>query len=181
MWNAGDALGLETVFEKVGRSLSENFGIRLVCRGDRCCTDGKTIYLPSLPEEIPKDLYLALRGYLDHEAAHIGFSSDIRALREFEAKWGKAGGFFLNVLEDVRVEAAMRRKYPGSGYNFANACRYSEQAILARPEPPSILRAHLIIVMPFWSKVRPNPHSFAPIPTRADCLPPIRSRIVPAV
>jgi cobalamin biosynthesis protein CobT len=134
-----DALGLEAVLEKVGRTLSENFGIRLLCRGDQCCTDGKTIYLPALPEEMPKDLYLALRGYLDHEAAHIVFSSDSRVLREFEAKWGKAGGFFLNMLEDVRVEDAMRRKYPGSGYNLANAYRYSEQAILARREQPSIL------------------------------------------
>jgi hypothetical protein len=60
-------------------------------------------------------------------------------LREFEAKWGKAGGFFLNVLEDVRVEEAMRRKYPGAGCNLANACQYLEQAILARAEPPSLL------------------------------------------
>ena len=113
MRNVGGALGLEAVFEKVGRSLADKFGIRLLCRGDRCATDGKTIYLPALPEEIPKDLYLALRGYLDHEVAHVAFASNTSVLREFEAKWGKTGGFLLNLLEDVRVEAARRRKYPG--------------------------------------------------------------------
>ncbi|MDR2390531.1 MAG: hypothetical protein LBE84_02465, partial [Planctomycetota bacterium] len=138
MRNAEDALGLEAVFEKVGRSLSDKFGIRLLCRGDQCRTDGTTIYLPALPEEMPKDLYCALRGHLDHEIGHIVFSSDTRILREFEAKWGKAGSFFLNVLEDVRVEAAMRQKYPGSGCNLVNAHTYLEREILARPERPPV-------------------------------------------
>jgi hypothetical protein len=91
MRNAGDALGLEAVFEKVGRILSEKFGIRLLCRGDQCYTDGKTICLPALPEEIPKDLYLALRGYLDHEAAHIGFFVGFPCASGVRGEMGQGG------------------------------------------------------------------------------------------
>ncbi|MDR1534902.1 MAG: class I SAM-dependent methyltransferase, partial [Planctomycetota bacterium] len=53
----------------------------------------------------------------------------------------------------------------------------SNAARMAKPGG-IIIRAHLIFVMPFSSKVRPNLHSCAPIPRRADFLLPTCSRTV---
>ena len=58
---------LEPVLEKVGRVLSDRYGIRVVCEGQVCRTDGKTIRLPALPDDIPDELRDTIRGYLDHE------------------------------------------------------------------------------------------------------------------
>lgn len=119
------AASLETVIEKVGRSLSERFGIRVVCQGNRCCTDGKTIYLPSLPDELPEEVVGAIRGYVDHEAAHILFRSNFRIAKWFRDKYGDDGFSFLNCLEDLRVEEAMRRRFPGTKRNLKCAYRNS--------------------------------------------------------
>ena len=67
---------LEDVLEKVGRVISDRYGIRVVCQGNRCCTDGKVIYLPALPDSVPPELMGAIRAFLDHEVGHIVGASD---------------------------------------------------------------------------------------------------------
>ena len=41
------------VLEKVAKAVSRNYGINLVFKGTQAMTDGKTIYLPSLPPDCP--------------------------------------------------------------------------------------------------------------------------------
>ena len=67
---------LEPILEKTGRMLSRKYGINVICRGHDCCTDGNTIYLPALPDEIPDKLFKAIRGYIDHECSHVIAESD---------------------------------------------------------------------------------------------------------
>ncbi|MCL2001281.1 MAG: hypothetical protein FWG74_07585, partial [Planctomycetes bacterium] len=81
--------GLEPVLEAVGRILTERYGIRIVCEGQRCATDGKTIYLPALPDNIPEDLWRTLRGFIDHEAAHLIHRSNFKIGNEFKRKHGR--------------------------------------------------------------------------------------------
>ena len=116
---------LETTLEKVGRVLSEEYGIRVQCQGNRCCTDGKVIYLPALPDSIPDELFQAIRGYLDHESAHVAGRSDFRVGAEFKSRLGSEAFGLLNTLEDLRIEEYMAKKYPGSAVNLANAYRYA--------------------------------------------------------
>ena len=69
---------LEKVSRIIGAALTElpaatspdRYGLRLVCRGEECKTGGKTIYLPSLPENMPDSLLGPIRGWTDHECAH---------------------------------------------------------------------------------------------------------------
>ena len=109
---------LETVLEKVGRVLSDRYGIRVVCKGNRCCTDGKVIYLPALPDEVPAELMGAIRAFLDHEVGHIVGESDTTLGGEFRRKHGDDAFSVLNVLEDLRVEEIMRKTYAGCGINL---------------------------------------------------------------
>jgi len=116
---------LEGVLEKVGRVLSDRYGIRVVCQGNRCCTDGKVIYLPALPDTVPPELMGAIRAFLDHEVGHIVGESDNALGGRFRAKHGDDGFSVLNALEDLRVEEVMRGIYAGcrinllAGYEFA--------------------------------------------------------------
>lgn len=143
-----DASGLESALEKVARSLSEKFGITVVFQGDRCCTDGKTIYLPGLPDDLPKELRMVIRGWVDHESAHILFQSDMVLAERFQKAYGAAAFCVLNLLEDARIEAAATQRFPGSAFNlrmcYAEAARKAEKD--AEQAPLSFLRQFIFAV-----------------------------------
>jgi len=132
---------LEPVLEKVGRVLADQYGIRVRCEGQRCCTDGSTIYLPALPDDIPDDLRDTIRGFLDHEVAHVAAASSFPVGAAIKKKHGPEAFGLLNILEDLRVEEFMRRRYPGSGVNLLSAYRYAiktatEKAAQGEVMPP---------------------------------------------
>jgi len=120
---------LETVLEKVGRVLSSRYGIRVVCKGNRCCTDGRTIYLPALPDEIPPGLMGAIRAFLDHEVGHIVGQSDFAIAKRFAEKHGQDAFGVLNVLEDLRIERVMRELYAGCGINLQAGYEYAVEKL----------------------------------------------------
>ncbi len=117
---------LESTTEKVSRVLSERYGIRVIFQGSECKTDGRVIYLPSLPEDLPDEMADAIRGWADHEVSHVLFSESETA-SEFSRKHGPRAFGILNTLEDARVERLMAERYPGSGINIDRAVRYVEK------------------------------------------------------
>ena len=54
--------------------LGKRYGVEVVIDGDTACTDGHTIYLPSLPLDSDESLLVQVRGFIDHESAHIRFT-----------------------------------------------------------------------------------------------------------
>jgi len=116
---------LEPILEKTGRMLSRKYGINVICRGHDCCTDGNTIYLPALPDEIPDKLFKAIRGYIDHECSHVIAESDFKGIKRFIKKYGQTAFGIYNALEDARVERVMQEIYPGSTENLSNAYHYA--------------------------------------------------------
>jgi hypothetical protein len=67
-------------------ALSGQRGIRVEIGGDKACTDGATIRLPSLPLDMDDALLGVARGFLDHESAHILFSAfDALKMRQNDA------------------------------------------------------------------------------------------------
>jgi hypothetical protein len=134
------ASGLETVLKKVGRSLSERFGIRVICQGAQCCTNGRTIFLPSLPDELPPAILQIIRGYLDHEAGHIAGKSNFRILKWFKEKYGADASLFLNMLEDLRVEEVMRQRFPGSRKNLNAAYTHLAEEAGKSTDPMPVWR-----------------------------------------
>ncbi len=113
--------GLETTMERVGRILSRKYNISVRCKGNECKTDGQTIWLPALPDNISESLWNLVRGELDHETAHILFSDFDGPMKDFKQKWGDFGFDTLNVIEDVRVNYAMQKEYPGSRQNILHS------------------------------------------------------------
>ncbi|MBW2150028.1 MAG: hypothetical protein JRI22_23850, partial [Deltaproteobacteria bacterium] len=41
----------ETALEKLSRILSREYGVQVIFHGTRCYTDGRTIHLPSIPDD----------------------------------------------------------------------------------------------------------------------------------
>jgi len=120
---------LESTLDKVGKILARK-GINVVCRGNSCHTDGKTITLPSLPEEIPVELERALNGFLDHESSHI-LNSRFEIIRPFKEAHGNHGFDILNIIEDARVNQVIGSQYIGAGMNIKSANDYVHQKLSA--------------------------------------------------
>lgn len=117
------ANSLEATLEKVSRVITDHYGLRLVCEGDQCRTNGKIIYLPSLPDNVPEQLLGAIRGWADHECAHAIYTQT-RLGPAFAQEHGQEAFTILNALEDARVERLMARRYPGAKLNLEKGFRF---------------------------------------------------------
>ena len=96
----------------VAKALSENYGVTLDIFGNQAKASKDRIVLPVLPEDDARAKILA-RGYLDHEAGHVKCSDydDNPSQSGFEKN-------LTNILEDIRIEQAMARRYPGCRQNL---------------------------------------------------------------
>lgn len=81
-------------------------GVKLIVGGSLACTNGKVVYLPTLPDD-DKALIVKARGYADHEASHIE-----------ETDFSIPNSRWRGIFEDVRVEKCRVKKYPGSAINL---------------------------------------------------------------
>ncbi len=106
----------ESQLERLARTLTEQFGVQVVCQGDNAWTDGRQIVLPSVPDPLNEDLEKCLVGYLDHEMGHVAFS-DFRVAEQFMKKHPGFEGM-LNVVEDALIERRAMERWPGVRRNL---------------------------------------------------------------
>ncbi len=132
----------------VAMVLGNKLGLTVTVQGNMAYTDGKHINLPILPED-DRDSLIAVRGYLDHEAAHVRFTN---------MDEGKPAGFvghLMNTLEDIRVEHAMSGLYPGSKQNLtALADLMIRQKLLQLPDPEEKSELHPVSVFDAWLNLK---------------------------
>ena len=116
----------------IAKAIGRRYDVRIVIGGSQACTDGKTIYLPSLPAE-KEGLDVLLNGYLDHEASHCRHTDfGLEMAKEPFHNW------LQQVLEDIRHEKAMGEIYPGCKTNLANLqARLIADGTDAAPRPDS--------------------------------------------
>lgn len=113
----------ESAMEKLGRILSDKYKIKVIFRHDTCMTDGKTIYLPVIPDNASDDFLSAVQGFLDHEVAHIIFS-DMKSMKALQKRDRKKWNIYQG-LEDARIEHAMRALWRGAGVNLTRCNEWS--------------------------------------------------------
>ncbi|MES1933238.1 von Willebrand factor A [Salinisphaera shabanensis T35B1] len=89
----------------VAKILGDKYGVRVAIGGSQACTDGQTIYLPALPADDEKAAVL-VRGYIDHEAAHVRFT-------EGGLEGSPLERALQNILEDIRIERRIGKRFPG--------------------------------------------------------------------
>lgn len=98
-------------------------GIEVIFEGDQAATDGKTIYLPAMPDDVELSTLevQAMRGFVDHEAGHIRHSDMpliINSYKEWEKNQHPGLRQLHNYLEDIWMEAKVMDDYVGSMKNF---------------------------------------------------------------
>ena len=83
--------------------LGEQYGVQVHIGGKTACTNGRVIYLPSLPVDCEPELLALARGFVDHEAAHI---------RHNDTKSGEKPRFFTWLLMPTfaRISANFRAR-----------------------------------------------------------------------
>jgi len=116
----------------VAKVLGQKYNINVTLgRFKTASTDGKTIYIPAVEGEWATDL---ARGYIDHESAHIRLTDfEIMPTKDFR-------GRLLNILEDIRIEKAIGKDYPGCASNLRTLSAVLEEkygVFQPNPENPS--------------------------------------------
>ncbi|MBK1717195.1 VWA domain-containing protein [Thiocystis violacea] len=94
----------------VATALARKFGVAVIVGGPRAQTDGRTIWLPDLPAA--SHLRPVAWGFLAHEASHVRHT-DMGVFQSAGAA-SPLRQHLLNILEDIRIERAIRHQYPGT-------------------------------------------------------------------
>ena len=95
--------------------LGDRYGVQVRIGGKEACTNGKVIHLPSLPMDCEPELLALVKGFTDHEAAHIRHT-DFSVLKA--ANLDPVTFNLLNCLEDWRVEKKLSGIFPGCRRNL---------------------------------------------------------------
>ena len=100
--------------------LGNTYGVHVRIGGSDACTDGNMIQLPSLPVDCGEELLLLVRGFIDHESAHIRYT-DFKAFKE--AALDAVTKNMFNAIEGWRVENRRAAVFPGCRHNFHELIR----------------------------------------------------------
>ena len=122
----------------VASALGRKYGLEVVIGGDRAATNGRRIFLPSLPLDSPPELVALARGFIDHEAAHIR-ATNFRQIKA--AKLSSLEFHIFNIIEDWRVEKVLGEIFPGCRSNFNWLARHFFDK---EPEPEARLDHDLL-------------------------------------
>lgn len=103
--------------------LGRSSGVNVVFEGNQAATDGSTVYLPSLPldNDLNKPAVDLLRGYVDHESAHVRLTDwDVskKFFKETEDRQQSTLKHLTNICEDMFIEREYQELYPGSKENL---------------------------------------------------------------
>ncbi|WP_154943609.1 cobaltochelatase CobT-related protein [Klebsiella grimontii] len=109
------------------------------------------ICIPSIPDDASDKFLMAIRGFIDHEVAHVLFTD------------GMAGrGYIWNAVEDTYIERKMGQMFKGSKANLINTQRHVIDTVFVPKESEAIaekkgdatrmfLEFYLVPVLRSWS------------------------------
>lgn len=81
------------------------------------------INIPMIPDNPTEEFMNALQGFVDHECAHALYTNSLvyEAAMKASPLWKSnraAFSMFCNVVEDVRIEQAIPKEFPGAEHNL---------------------------------------------------------------
>ncbi len=100
--------------------LGQAQGLKVEVGGSTAATNGKVITLPDLPMDGSPEFIALVRGYIDHEAAHIRHT-DFDVLQQ--TKITALEQRLTNIFEDWRVEERQSDLFPGCRQNLHDLIR----------------------------------------------------------
>jgi cobalamin biosynthesis protein CobT len=132
----------------VAAALGRKLGVEVGIGGHAACTDGQRIQIPDIPDDpVSRDLAW---GYLAHEAGHVRYTDF--AVYTLAAREGPLQEILQNRIEDVRIERALARPYPGTRATIATVLRRMlAEGRMAAPapsdHPAQVLAAYLLLAL----------------------------------
>lgn len=121
--------------EVVGQMLSEK-DVEIIFAGTQAQTgydkagNPTNITLPMLSENVDDVMRTYIKGFLDHESAHVLYTDGPifrKRIEKIEKKYGEKVAqmvlMLFNVAEDARIEELMKKRYKGSKENFSNVLK----------------------------------------------------------
>ncbi len=115
--------------ERYARSITNKHGLSVKVSEDVECpmTDGKTIFLPKLKNDMTDDDIIRFKTSLLHESLHITEGQEFLDWAKGELDSGKTFNpnfhTTLNIVEDHRIERKGAHRYPGDGMLFDEGTR----------------------------------------------------------
>ncbi|MDD5597562.1 MAG: VWA domain-containing protein [Victivallaceae bacterium] len=132
----------------VASVLGKKYGVQVQIGGDTACTDGSIIRLPTLPLEPDETLAGLLKGYTDHESAHIR-ETDFDVLKDKDVTplikniW--------NIFEDWRVENRLAERFPGCRTNLHWLINHEFTKRMKKPSNPAMqILNYLLLAVRAW-------------------------------
>lgn len=119
----------------LGRSL--NIKVVISPTATTAYTDGSTIFLPLLPVNLDEQLSTILWGLIHHEAGHCRHT-DFDVLKEPELRSDRLLNSLFRALEDIRMERAHIRLYPGAARILADLVRVLVEIGFFKPLPADV-------------------------------------------
>lgn len=104
-------------------AFGESQGIKVTIGGNQAFASGQSINLPAMPIECTDTLRILAMGYLMHETGHIVETS----IPVFGICQSPIEKELLNVIEDVRMEAARIATYPGARKTLADLAEHIDR------------------------------------------------------
>ncbi len=132
--------------------LGDKYNVRVRISGDKAYTNGNTIYIPAMPLECDTKLLSQVRGFIDHESAHIRHTDfEVLAL----AHLNPTQQYLFNALEDWRVENAFAKIFLGSKKNFQwliheHFGKTTQKHEEAGVNPASSLLSYILLAVRTW-------------------------------
>lgn len=129
------AAEFEDATRTVVRTLGKNFDLDIIFAGDGAKTDGNTVVLPSQDPSkmMTKKQYAVGQGFANHETMHnlctdMGLLTD--TFKRFKAEGKKLATACANAIEDVRIERAASKLYPGIPHQIASTADYAAKMFI---------------------------------------------------
>lgn len=139
---------LNRALPMVASVLGKKYGVKVEIGGNTACTDGNVIRLPTLPLESNQNMKNMVRGYLDHESAHIR-ETDFDVLKDKDVTplikniW--------NIFEDWRVENLLAKRFPGCKSNFHWLIQHEFTKPMKKPSNPAMrILNYLLLSVRAW-------------------------------
>lgn len=150
---------LEHEMTGTGRTLSRGHELKVTFKGEQAMTAPGEIVFPAMPaRELTNEEAMVARGFVDHEAAHqrhTDFAYGGRHLKAAVAAGNKVLHGLMQCAEDVRIEAASIREFPGSARTLAATAQAVDSAAV---EPIRKLAAD---PNTDWRRIIPNAIAWA--------------------
>lgn len=129
--------------------LGRAYGVSVEIGGTEAFTTGRVIRLPSLPTTGDATFFGLVRGYIDHEAAHVRHTDFNSMAKEAITPLER---HIWNIFEDWRVEAKLAMIFPGCRRNFEWLIRHLFLNRQFQPlHPVHAVTSWLLLTVRSWS------------------------------